>query len=1095
MMACWISPAWSQTITTTAGSVTSCPGEIAVPVTVTNCNGVGAISLMLNFDNSKLTYLGYQNLNPSLNGVGMLVINSSGNTVVFSWINTTAANLGSSTLVQFRFTAIPGSSSLNWDTQNPGNCEYSDVLGNILPASYTNGSATINQPPQFNSHPVNRSILIGQNTTFSVSASGTNLAYRWQISTNGGVSFSDLSDNATYGGTTGSTLYLYNASLSMNGYRYRCKLTGTCPPVTYSDPALLTVTNPITTILPTASFCPGNIVVPVTVTNFTGVAAFSLNFSYNTGCLTYTGFQNANPALSAGLMAVNASGGEVFVTWSNNATATFGNGTIVELLFTAVSGTSPLTWMTMNEGQCEYSDLSGNLITSVWTNGNETIHFLPAVTVHPVDKTIPKTQGTTFGISATGTGLSYLWQVSTNGGASYTDLANNSTYSNVTTPTLTVSNAQLTMSGYKYRCRVTGTCTPVVNSNPATLTVLPNIFTTSGSGTICPGQLTIPVTVTDFIGVGSFSLTLAFNASVLTFTGHQNLHSALSAGSFVSNASNGKVYLTWSDINVATIPNGATLVELKFVGTPGTSPLTWDTQTPGNCEYADGNGLVVFSTWTNGSATVHTPPAVTTHPVDKTIYGGGSTSFTASGTATGIGYLWQVSTNGGVGFSNLTNVAPYSGVTTSTLTINPAAVAMNGYQYRCVVSGTCTPAVNTNPAVLTVTQTAINTSTGTLSNSCTGNLSVPVNVVNCNNVGSFSMTLVYDTTKLTYSGYHSAHAALSGGLMAVNRVANKVYFTWASTSAINIGAAVLIQYRFIANAGVSTTLAWDTQTAGACEYSDPNGAVITSFFSGSNLSVQANALIVDAGPDQVKSSASVQLNGTATGGTPPYNWLWSPSGSLNNPNIANPVATPLATTTYTVTVTATGCTGIDQMDVIVTGPPENREIQNVTVPGGSSVCYDATNTITVAGAGTTFLVENGGSAVMIAGQKIRYLPGTRVMPGGYMHGYITTGGQYCNTLPSPENSGTTATGVESQPGFMFKIYPNPTSGEVTIELKEPKNQMVTVTAFGSMGNLILTEKLDGLNAKKISLTNQPAGIYFLRITQGDQQEIRKVIRQ
>jgi hypothetical protein len=601
--------------------------------------------------------------------------------------------------------------------------------------------------------------------------------------------------------------------------------------------------------------------------------------------------------------------------------------------------------------------------------------------------------------------------------------------------------------------------------------------------------------VTDFINIGSFSLTLAYNASVLTFTGHQNLNEALSGGSFVSNASNGKVYLTWTDINVATLLTGATLVELKFTGAPGTTALTWDTQTPGNCEYVDGNGLVVFSTWTSGSATVHAPPAVTLHPVNKTIYGGGGTTFTASGTGTGIAYLWQVSTNGGGSYTNLTNVLPYSGVTTPTLTINPAATSMNGYLYRCVISGTCTPSVNTNPGQLTVTQNSINTSTGAFTSSCTGNLSVPVNVINCSNVGSFSMTLVYDTTKMSYSGYHSAHAALTGGLMAVNRVANKVYFTWASTTALNVGIGVLIQFRFIVNAGVSTALTWDTQTAGACEYSDPNGALITSFFSGSNLSSQANALIVNAGPDQVKSGASVQLNGTVTGGTSPYNWSWSPSGSLSNPNIANPVATPVATTTYTVTVTAIGCTGIDQMDVIVTGPPENREIQNVTIPGGSSVCYDATNTITVAGSGTTFLVESGGSAVMIAGQKIRYLPGTHVMSGGYMRGYITSGGQYCNTLPSPENSITAITEVESQPGSWCKIYPNPTSGEVTLEMKAGTDQMVTVTAYGSMGNLILTEKLDGLKAKKISLTNQPAGIYFLRITQGDLQETRKVIRQ
>ncbi|MFH0866046.1 MAG: T9SS type A sorting domain-containing protein [Bacteroidota bacterium] len=53
--------------------------------------------------------------------------------------------------------------------------------------------------------------------------------------------------------------------------------------------------------------------------------------------------------------------------------------------------------------------------------------------------------------------------------------------------------------------------------------------------------------------------------------------------------------------------------------------------------------------------------------------------------------------------------------------------------------------------------------------------------------------------------------------------------------------------------------------------------------------------VVDAGPDQCGTGA-IQLN--ATGGTV---YTWTPSGSLSNPNIANPVANPGVTTTYTVT--------------------------------------------------------------------------------------------------------------------------------------------------------------------------------------------------
>ena len=908
----------AQTISTTAGSVTSCPGEIVVPITVTNCNSIGAISLLLNFDNTKLTYSGYQNLNPELNG-GLMTIYSSGNQVVIGWARTTAANLGNSTLVDLRFNATPSTTSLVWDTQTPGNCEYSDVNGVTLAATFVNGTETINQPPIIGGEPVDKSVLVGQNTSFSVSATGTAIAYLWQYSTNGGNTWADLANNATYSGVTTPTLDITNCLLGYNGYKYKCRLTGTCTPVIYTNVVTLYVINPITSTLPTGSFCPGNIVVPVKVTNFTGVASFSLAFSYSPTVLTYTGFQNLNGALSGGNFVANASNGMVYMTWSATASATFTNDTLVKLLFTAATGSSGLTWDLATTGNCEYSDSNGLAIATNFVNGNETIYGKPAVTVHPTDKIIAQGQNTSFSVTASASGIGYLWQVSINSGSTFTDLTNTAPYSNVTTPTLNITNAQLSISTYQYRCKISGTCTPIVYSNPAVLTVLPNILTACGTTTVCPGQVIVPINVTDFIGVASFSLALNYNPAVLNFTGYQNLNIAVAAGMFTTNAVGGKVYLTWSNNSAATIATAGLLVELKFTGITGTSSLTWDTQTTGNCEYSDINGLVIFSTWTNGNITINQPPALTNQPVNQSIYAGGSTSFSVAATGTSVGYHWQFSTNGGTNWTNLTNVSPYLGVNSATLGINPAAVGMNGYLYQCVVSGTCTPSVISNTAQLTVTQAAITTTSGTISNSCTGNLLVPIIVTNCSNVGSISLTMVFDTTKMVFDGYQSANAALTGGLLVVNRSANKVYLTWASTTAANLGTGVLIQYRFKSISGISTSLNWDTQTTGACEYSDVSGAVITSFYVNSNISVVANALIVDAGMDlSMSPGSSVQLNGTATGGSTPYTYLWTPSTGLNNPAISNPLASPTETTTYTLTVTGNNvCSGSDLITVAV----------------------------------------------------------------------------------------------------------------------------------------------------------------------------------
>jgi hypothetical protein len=113
------------------------------------------------------------------------------------------------------------------------------------------------------------------------------------------------------------------------------------------------------------------------------------------------------------------------------------------------------------------------------------------------------------------------------------------------------------------------------------------VITTAGSATSCPGEITIPVHVTGFAGVGAFSMVLNMNSLSLSYISYQNLNPELNAGTFIANFNNGNLYLAWFGYTAATIPNGSLLLELKFNGFAGTSPLIWDTQTPGNCEFTN----------------------------------------------------------------------------------------------------------------------------------------------------------------------------------------------------------------------------------------------------------------------------------------------------------------------------------------------------------------------------------------------------------------------------------------------------------------------------------------------------------------------------
>ncbi|WP_299826449.1 PKD domain-containing protein [uncultured Pontibacter sp.] len=84
----------------------------------------------------------------------------------------------------------------------------------------------------------------------------------------------------------------------------------------------------------------------------------------------------------------------------------------------------------------------------------------------------------------------------------------------------------------------------------------------------------------------------------------------------------------------------------------------------------------------------------------------------------------------------------------------------------------------------------------------------------------------------------------------------------------------------------------------------------------------------DAGPDITITRGQVaQLR--ARGGD---KYMWSPADGLSDPNIANPVTTPLETTTYTVTITTSdGCIITD--DVVVTVLPAIKITNALTLNG------------------------------------------------------------------------------------------------------------------------------------------------------------------
>jgi len=77
--------------------------------------------------------------------------------------------------------------------------------------------------------------------------------------------------------------------------------------------------------------------------------------------------------------------------------------------------------------------------------------------------------------------------------------------------------------------------------------------------------------------------------------------------------------------------------------------------------------------------------------------------------------------------------------------------------------------------------------------------------------------------------------------------------------------------------------------------------------------------------------------------------------------------------------------------------PLSLDLQNITIGNNQTECYDASQTITVAGGGTDFTVQSGGDATLIAGQNIFLMDGTMIHAGSNMTAHITSNGIYCGS--------------------------------------------------------------------------------------------------
>jgi gliding motility-associated-like protein len=258
-------------------------------------------------------------------------------------------------------------------------------------------------------------ICAGSSTTLDVTATGAGLTYQWFNKKTGIIAGQT---NSTYVATAAGDYYVI--------------VTGTCNAVSSAETSV-TVNQLPQGVLSANTICVGATGQLTFKSSVAGTGPYTIVYSDGTTNYTALNVVSAVP--------FNVSVSPIATTTYAIVSVTDASGCIRDANFTAA--------------------------TAVLTVNN-----LPAITSQPVSVTNSAGTATTFEVAATGTALTYQWQISVDGGISFVDLLNNVYYTGATTNKLSVSNIALRMNGFRYRVKVAGTCNPFVISDAAILTVI-----------------------------------------------------------------------------------------------------------------------------------------------------------------------------------------------------------------------------------------------------------------------------------------------------------------------------------------------------------------------------------------------------------------------------------------------------------------------------------------------------------------------------------------------------------------------------------------------------------------------------------------------
>jgi hypothetical protein len=839
----------------------------------------------------------------------------------------------------------------NWEYPNPGTpCEgyiYGpndpDCPQSSIPTGYNlpiNCTFTIAQV-QIASQPVSKTVCAGQPVSFTSTASNAT-AYQWQVSTNGGGSFSNLSNGGVYTGATSNTLSISNTT-GLNGYQYRLIASESTEPSSATSSAATLTVNAVPTLTLNGS---AN---PTTCGGTNGSISFTTNLTNGSYSLSYTGTGSPKTVTVAGnAFTLTGLGAGSYSNFSITNSGCMGS------LATPVNLTDPTppTAGLLNNGPLSCSMTSVTLTAS----GGGTYQFSAGATQIGSTNQATVTTAGPYSVTVTGTnGCTATATTTVTGDQSVptAGLLNNGPLScSMTTVTLTASGG----GTYQFSAGATqingGNTASVSTAGPYSVTATSASGCTAVATTTVTGDQTVPTA--GLLNNGPLSCSM----TTVTLTASGGGTYQFSAGATQIGSTNqatvstaGPYSVTVTGTNGCTATATTTVTGDQSVPTAGllnNGPLSCSMTTV--TLTASGGGTYQFSagaTQINGG---NTATVTTAGPYSVTVTGTNGCSATATTTVTG---------DQSVPTAGLLNNGPLScSMTTVTLTASGGGT----YQFSAgatQINGGNTASVST-AGPYSVTATSASGCTATATTTVAGNQTVPT--AGLTNDGPLSCSKTSVTLTASGGGTYQFSAGatqINGGNTATVTTAGPYSVTVTGTNGCSATATTTVTgdqsvptAGLLNNGPLSCSMTTVTLTAsgggtytfsaGATQIGSTNQASVTTAgpysvtVTGTNgcTATATTTVTGDQSVPMVSISANPSLTITqgetttltanVSGGTPPFGYGWSTGASSNS-------ITASTDEPYSVTVTGTnGCSATASVTVTVIQPSGPFAITGVT---------------------------------------------------------------------------------------------------------------------------------------------------------------------